>query len=93
MIELAKAKLDPTSVFDAPKDVLECTELSKQEKISILRRWEYDARELMVAEEENMLPELGESTPNLLGQILKALLTLNTEPDFDKGGSTKHGGS
>ena len=45
--------LDPTAVFRGPEDVLQRAELTRAQKIEILRRWEYDALELQFAEEEN----------------------------------------
>lgn len=44
MIDVNLAFLDPTSVFKIPNDVLKCNDLSRKQKIQILRRWEYDAR-------------------------------------------------
>ncbi len=52
MIDVNKAMLDPTMVFKDPKDVVANVELTRDQKIEILRRWEYDARQLEVAEEE-----------------------------------------
>ncbi len=46
MVDLDKALLDPASVFKTPEGVLNSHELSREQKIEILRRWEYDAREL-----------------------------------------------
>ncbi len=51
MIDVKKAMLDPTMVFKEPKEVVANDELTRDQKIEILRRWEYDARELEVAEE------------------------------------------
>ncbi len=52
MIDVSKAMLDPTMVFEDPMDVVATDALTRDQKIEILRRWEYDARELEVAEEE-----------------------------------------
>ena len=52
MIDLKKAMLDPTRVFGEPADVVASNELTRDQKIEILRRWEYDAHQLEVAEEE-----------------------------------------
>jgi hypothetical protein len=54
MVDVEKALLDPGLVFKTPDDVVISNELSREQKITILRRWEYDARELEVAEEEGM---------------------------------------
>jgi hypothetical protein len=41
-IGMERALLDPASVFETPEALLLCEALSKQQKIEILRRWEYD---------------------------------------------------
>jgi hypothetical protein len=43
-IELKRARLVPSSVFASPDEVLGSAELSRSQKIAILRRWEFDAR-------------------------------------------------
>ncbi len=55
-IDLDKAKLDPASVFDTPKDVLAAPGISAADKQAILVRWESDAEALMRATEEGMPP-------------------------------------
>lgn len=87
-MDIDKAMLDPTSVFTNPKEVLAEGSLTNVQKIQILRRWEYDARELEVAEEENM----GGAVPSMLGEILNALHRLNAEVDTEHSPPTKHGG-
>lgn len=83
-----KMLLDPGAFFRTPQEVLERTDLSREEKIEILRHWEYDARELQVAEEENMPGE----EPTLLTQIHEALHALNAQIDTEHTPPTKHGG-
>ncbi|HEX5131475.1 MAG TPA: hypothetical protein VFX92_03195, partial [Candidatus Krumholzibacteria bacterium] len=68
-----KALDHPDTVFQRPADVLSCDELSHDEKIRVLRRWEYDARLLEVAQEENMQSE----QPGMLSEILRALQKLH----------------
>jgi hypothetical protein len=68
-IDYEKALLCPASVFAQPEDILSEAGLTLQQKIEILRRWEYDESELSVAVEEGMRG--GEST--LLRRILIAL--------------------
>jgi hypothetical protein len=86
--DIEKALLNPASVFDTPEDVLHAKGISREQKIEILRRWEYDQRQLQVAEEENMAG----SQVNILGQIRKALRQLNAEINSEHSPSTKHGG-
>jgi len=87
-MNIEKALLDPTSVFARPADVLDDPSLSREEKIRILRRWEYDARELEVAEEENM----GGGPPDQLGPVLEALHRLEASNDPEHTPPTKQGG-
>ena len=54
MIDVEKALLDPGLVFKTPGEVVANNELTRAQKIEILRRWEYDVRELQVADEEGM---------------------------------------
>lgn len=55
MINIEEARFNPSKLFKRPADVLRDDELTRAEKIDILRRWAYDEREMAVAEEENML--------------------------------------
>src|SRR5262250_396801 len=48
MIDVEKALLDPGLVFKTPGEVLANNELTRAQKIEILRRWEYDVRELQM---------------------------------------------
>lgn len=85
-MDLDKALLDPASVFSSPAAVCEETDLTHVQKIDILRRWEYDARELQVAEEENMTSD---TSKNYLSQVLDALHRLGAGEDLDHSPPTK----
>ncbi len=87
-VDVDQALLNPASVFATPEAVLLHDGLSKQQKIEILRRWEYDASENCVAVEEGM-PD-GES--NLLRRILLALDRLTGGIDVEQVGPTKQHG-
>lgn len=89
MTKLEQALSDPSSVYDTPDDVVQDSTITRDEKIKILRQWEYDARDLAVAEEENMA---GGNDAGLLDKVLRALHTLNVEFNPDKSPPTKHGG-
>jgi hypothetical protein len=89
MIDVEKALLDPGLVFTTPAEVLANNELTRAQKIEILRRWEYDVRELQVADEEGMEgPE-----PVTLDAVLDALRTLGAPEDTENSAPTKQGGS
>ena len=83
-----EALKNPAEVFPAPEDVVEHPGLSPEQKCRILRQWEYDARELEVAEEENM----GGGPDDLLSRILNAINTLDPVHHPENGISGKQGG-
>ncbi|MGF1628580.1 MAG: hypothetical protein ACFCUT_03850 [Kiloniellaceae bacterium] len=86
-IELEKAVTQPWSVYKTPEAVLVDTRLNDAEKRRVLESWERDARELAVAEEENM----GGGEPDMLGRVLEALATLPAGDERPRGPATKHG--
>jgi hypothetical protein len=91
MVDIDKALLDPGTVFESPDEVLKSEELTREQKIRILKRWEYDARELQVAEEENMIGTNGD----ILDQIMRALLQLDQKSEverLERSPSSKQGG-
>ena len=86
MIELKKAMLDPTMVFKEPKDVVGNVELTRDQKIEILRRWEYDARQLEVAEEE---AGMAVRRPEMFDRVVQALHALDVKRDMEHTPPTK----
>jgi hypothetical protein len=89
MINLDQAKIDPTSVFHRPKDVLKEKTLSREQKIDILKRWEYDERGLAVAEAENMQSANGNRHSNL-DEVLACLRELDAEKNGIRGAGAQH---
>ena len=72
--------LNPALVFLGPEDVLQRDELTREQKIEVLRRWKFDALQLQVAEEENM----GSEQPSdILDRVLQALHALNPSPNLE----------
>jgi hypothetical protein len=86
--QIETALQTPSSIFAAPEDVLEHDELTRQQKVEILWRWEYDAAERSVAVEEGMPGEDGD----LLGRIMLALGALGAAVDVDRTGPSKQHG-
>ena len=86
MMDVKKAMLDPTSVFKDPEEVVASENLSRDQKIEILHRWEYDARELEVAEEEAGMAVL---RPDMFARVVQALRTLGVELDTEHSPPTK----
>ena len=79
-IDLRKAMLNPALVFLGPEDVLQHDELTREQKIEVLRRWKFDALQLQVAEEENM----GSEQPSdILDRVLQALHALNASRNLE----------
>ena len=68
-VNLEAALRDPASAFAAPEDVAAHAGLTREQKIEILRLWEYDAAEAEVATEEGMPG----GNDDLLRRILLAL--------------------
>jgi hypothetical protein len=89
MIDFEKALLDPGLVFKTPQELLANNELSREQKIEILRRWEYDVRHLQVAEEESMEgPQ-----PVTSEAVQQALRGIGAAADPERSAPTKQGGS
>lgn len=86
---VAKALLDPASVFPNPMTVVADDSLSVERKIEILKHWEYDALEVQVAEEEGFPAREPDS---LLDTIIAALHQLGAGPDLEHSPPTKQGG-
>ncbi len=86
MIDVNKAMLDPTMVFEDPKDVVASVELTRDQKIEILRRWEYDARQLEVAEEE---AGMAVRRPDMFDRVVQALHMLDVDRDTEHTPPTK----
>jgi hypothetical protein len=88
-LTLKKLYSNPGLVFKTPQELLENNELSRQQKIEILRRWEYDVRQLQVAAEESMEgPQ-----PVTLEAVLRALRAIGAPADPERSAPTKQGGS
>jgi hypothetical protein len=86
MIDVTKAMLDPSKVFKEPNDVVASNELTRNQKIEILRRWEFDARALEMAEEEAGTAVLG---PEMFDRVVQALHMLGVERDTEHSPPTK----
>jgi len=73
---LEEKKLNPASAYGHPDDVLKDENLTRDEKIAILREWHYDAMRLQESAAENMTG--GE--PDRLQSVSNALLKLGVSP-------------
>lgn len=87
--DISEALLDPSSQYRSPQDVVGDDRLTREQKIEVLRRWEYDEAEIRVAEEEGMP---GGGNGELLQQIVQALDGLAGSVDLEHTPPTKQGG-
>lgn len=67
--EIEQALVSPTTVFELPEEVVKRAELTRDQKVEILKRWAADARALQIATEENM----SGGKPSLLDEVNAAL--------------------
>lgn len=65
--------IDPSAAYEKPEDVVSDKRLTSAQKITILKLWAFDAREIEVAQEENMRGE-----PSALQHVLEVLHTLKS---------------
>ncbi|TXL65584.1 hypothetical protein FHP08_10775 [Zeimonas arvi] len=86
-MDMEAALRDPAAVFASPEAVAEHAELSREQKIEVLRLWGYGASEAEVATEEGM-PGGGDGS-ELLRRIILALDGLIGEVDVGDSAPTK----
>jgi hypothetical protein len=86
MIDVRTAMLDPTMVFKDPQEVDATKKLTRDEKIEILRHWEYDAHQLEVAEDEAGMRVL---CPGMFDRVVQALHALGVDRDTEHTPPTK----
>lgn len=54
MMEFEQVLLDPKKYFEQPSEVVAARDLSKSQKLEVLRRWQDDAEQLQEAATEGM---------------------------------------
>lgn len=86
--EWQRAKRSPWAVFETPEAIRDHAGLTLAQRIELLRIWAYDARELLVAEEEGMAG--GERVE--LARVARALSELTGGSDPEHRPPTKQGG-
>ena len=82
--------------FGTPRDILSDADLDAAHKLRLLKQWEFDLRELLVASEENMPgpDNAAGKSAELLQQVRRAIAAIEGDaPKRDAGGApTKAGG-
>lgn len=89
MTDFTRAMHSPATLYREPNEVVNDATLTHEEKIKILRQWEYDARDILVAEEENMI---GNDSPAMLRRVLLALESLGVDTCTEHSSPTKQRG-
>lgn len=69
MSKFTEAMHDPSAVFTVPHEVLQDDSFSLEQKIKVLEQWAYDAKEIEVADSENMLSD----SSSMLHRVLECL--------------------
>jgi hypothetical protein len=64
-----KMMQDPRAFFSEPRDVVAHPELSREQKLAVLRQWEQDAIRLSESEAEGM----GGGEESMLGRVESAI--------------------
>ena len=75
-VDFEAALRDPKAFFAEPQDVADNLQLSRDEKLAILRQWEQDALRLSASESEGM----GGGEENMLGRVKLAIQMVREEP-------------
>jgi hypothetical protein len=90
-----KALLDVSTHFKSPEELYRAPDLTREQKLELLKQWEYDLQLLMVASEENMpasSPAASGRTSEIVRQVHDVVKRLGVENDPDKAGPSKTGG-
>jgi hypothetical protein len=87
-----KLAVDVAKYFSTPEALLADKDLSREQKLALLRQWEYDLHLLQVATEENMT---GDSPPGANAETIRALHAaakkLGADINPDESGAVKTG--
>jgi hypothetical protein len=85
---------DVSKSFAHPKEIVGAENLSQQQKVKLLRQWEFDLRENLVASEENMTAATPEGhSAELLRHVRSALIGLGADHADESSAPTKTGGA
>ncbi len=76
-----KARIDPSSEFDKPQDIVDSKGLTRGQKLEALRRWLFDVERRLASDAEGMYqPGNSTSDVDLMEKIKKAQEQLSSEP-------------
>ena len=75
-----QALLTPESVFANPMDIVQTHSLTPEQKMTVLKRWEADAKDLETASSESMTG----SAPSRLAEVGAAIIELMKMESVDE---------
>jgi hypothetical protein len=75
-----QALLTPESIFTNPMDVVNTDSLTPEQKMTVLKRWEANAKDLEVASSESMTG----GARSRLGEVGKAIVELMKNESVDE---------
>ena len=78
-----KALLTPESIFSTPMEVVKTRSLTPEQKMAVLKRWEAQATQLEVADNESMVAPDPSHQNSHLREIGKAILALADRENID----------
>jgi len=84
-----KMLVDVAAHFAAPADIVDAPGLGRDQKIALLKQWDYDLQLLLTASEENMTGDSPGDTAEKVRQVHKAMAKLGVKPDLQKAGPGK----
>lgn len=83
--DIGEAIRNPAAAFSSPDMIVTDPKLTLDQKVSALQQWEYDMREMEVAEEEGMT----NGGEDILQRILIALSALGYPSDVEHSSPSK----
>lgn len=87
-----KLVVDVSTHFSTPDQLIAAEDLTREQKLTLLRQWEYDLHLLQVATEENMTSEAPPgNNAEKIREVHAAAEKLGAELDPEKSGAAKAG--
>lgn len=80
---------DVSAHFAKPSDLVAAQDISRDQKIALLKQWDYDLQLLMTATEENMTGTGVNTTAEQIRRVHRALADLGVDLDPDATGDGK----
>jgi hypothetical protein len=80
---------DVSAHFATPADLVAAPDISREQKIALLKQWDYDLQLLLTATEENMTGTGANTTADQVRRVRAAMAELGVDLDPDATGDGK----